>query len=98
MAYSKFDKQEAKLEEKRKKHPDEQHQEKYNKEQQLLLIEDQLDFSLRLMEKLSEDLYFNKNKEPIFSFQLIANKTQMINDIKRIRRELMKLQDMLKGV
>ena len=33
MAYSKFDKQEAKLEEKRKKHPDEKHQEKYNKEQ-----------------------------------------------------------------
>ena len=34
MAYSKFDKQEEKLNKERERHPDKKHQEKYNKRQQ----------------------------------------------------------------
>ena len=48
-----------------------------------------------MIEKLVIDFHKNKVKTPFYSWDFIANKTQMKNDIRRLRRELKDLYDML---
>ena len=59
-------------------------------------IEKQFDFCIELMQRLGEDYKENKNiPSPWYSGMF--NRTQMQNDIRRLRRELIKLHKMLGG-
>ena len=58
-------------------------------------IEKQLSFCSTLMKHLVIDFKRNTNEEPYYSWLLLANKTRMQNDIKRLRRELMDLYKQL---
>ena len=61
------------------------------KEKQGRDFERQIYFIKLLFQRFYEDYENNKTIEPFYSYDFIANKTQMKNDIKRLRRELMKL-------
>ena len=61
-------------------------------------IEKQIMFCCDLMNKLRTDFYANESKEALYSWELIANKTPMKNDVRRLRRELMDLYKMLERV
>jgi hypothetical protein len=64
------------------------------KERKQQIAKKQLEFCNDLMWKLHENFYHNKDKNPFYSWDFIANKTQMKNDIKRLRRELLDLYKM----
>jgi hypothetical protein len=55
----------------------------------------QIDFCYLLMLKLSRDFDENCKKQPYYSWGWIANKSRMIDDIRRLRRELLDLSKML---
>lgn len=55
----------------------------------------QKNFIETLASKLSDDIDRNMDREPTFSWHTIANRTQMIADARRIRRELSELIKLL---
>ena len=59
--------------------------------------EKQLLFCANLMEHLTEDWEKNENGQKKYSYLPIANGTQMVNDARRIRRELLKFVKILEG-
>ena len=59
-------------------------------------IEKQFDFCIELMQRLGEDYKENKNI-PSPWYRGMFNRTQMQGDIRRLRRELIKLHKMLGG-
>lgn len=63
-------------------------------------IIEQASFSFDLSKNLMRDIQENFSGEtvnvPIYSHMEVANKTQMINDVIRLRRELLRLEKYLK--
>ncbi len=59
-------------------------------------MKDQTDFIVDLIIRLANDLSANYGKEPLWAGQPIANNSVMIEDCKRIRREVLKLQKLMK--
>lgn len=58
-------------------------------------IAQQKNFIDTLTTKLSIDIDANMERQPMFSWHALANKTQMIADARRIRRELSELIQLL---
>lgn len=69
-----------------------------NKEKEARIIaQDQINFCGELMDRIHQDYMRDMRKTPEFSWQVVANTTQLVGDIKRLRRELMKLAKVLRG-
>ena len=62
-----------------------------NKNEIRISIAKRMTFIGDLTEKLAIDTALNLDREPTFSWHTIANRTQMIADARRIRRELSEL-------
>lgn len=66
-----------------------------NREEIRQYMTKQIEFIGDLTRKLEIDMARNLEREPMFSWHTIANRTQMIADARRIRRELSDLIQML---